>query len=448
MPNPSPVSGTSLTSTVPLAERVRPQTLGEVVGQTHLLAPGGPLAVMAAAGRVRSLLLWGPPGVGKTTLAQLLAETSGAHFVRLSAVTSGVKEVRAVAAEAAERRGTGVPTLLFLDEVHRFNKAQQDLLLPFVEDGTLTLIGATTENPSFEVNGALRSRMQLFVLEPLSAAEARVLLERALEHPEGFGGGLEVTSDALDALAVWAGGDGRRALSALEAAAAYAQAGRLDLAGVRAALQAKGLELDKGGEHFYNLTSALHKAVRGCDPDAALYWLARLLAGGADLMYVARRLVRVASEDVGLADPNALRLALAARDAALFLGQPEGELALAEAAVYLAMAPKSNAVYTAWKRARADAERYSAAPVPLHLRNAPNATMRGLGYGAGYRYYFDDPEGSFRQRYLPEEVAGGYYTADGEGWEVRVRERLAAFAARKGEAQRVEAQKTKKEGVR
>jgi putative ATPase len=423
-------------STIPLAERVRPQQLHEVVGQRHLLAPGKPLAVMAAAGRVRSLLLWGPPGVGKTTLARLLAASSGAHFVALSAVTAGVKEVRAVAAAAAERRARGEQTLLFLDEVHRFNKAQQDLLLPFVEDGTLTLIGATTENPSFEVTGALRSRLQLCVLEPLTQGEARTLLERALEHPEGFGGALEVTREALDALAAWADGDGRRALAALEAASAYAREGRLELSGVRAALQAKGLELDKGGEHFYNLTSALHKAVRGCDPDAALYWLARLLAGGADPMYVARRLVRVASEDVGLADPNALRLALAARDAAQFLGQPEGELALAEAAVYLAIAPKSNAVYSAWKGARADAERHGAAPVPLHLRNAPTTTMKALGYGAGYGYLFDDPEGSFRQPYLPEGVAGGYYTADGEGWEVRVRERLAAFAERRAAARR------------
>lgn len=387
-------------SLIPLAERVRPRQLHEIVGQRHLLGPGKPLAVMAT-GRLRSLLLWGPPGVGKTTLARLLAESSGAHFVGLSAVTAGVKEVRAVAAEAAERRAQGGQTLLFLDEVHRFNKAQQDLLLPFVEDGTLTLIGATTENPSFEVTGALRSRLQLFVLEPLTQEEVRTLLTRALTHPEGFGGALEVTAEALGALA---------------------------------ALQAKGLELDKGGEHFYNLTSALHKAVRGCDPDAALYWLARLLAGGADPLYVARRLVRVASEDVGLADPNALRLALAARDAVQFLGQPEGELALAEAAVYLALAPKSNAVYTAWKRARAEAERHGEAPVPLHLRNAPTATMRALGYGADYRYLFDDPEGSFRQTYLPEGVAGGYYTADGEGWEARVRERLAAFAERRAAA--------------
>ena len=418
-------------STPPLAERVRPRTLAEFVGQTHLLGAGQPLTVALERHNLRSLLLWGPPGVGKTTLAQLLAEASGARFVRLSAVTAGVKEVRAVAAEAGAARGVGTTTLLFLDEVHRFNKAQQDLLLPFVEDGTLLFIGATTENPSFEVNGALRSRLQLFVLHALDTAELTTLLERALAHPAGFDGAVSVTPEALTLLASWADGDGRRALGALETAAPYSVKGVLDTPQVKDALQAKGLAFDKGGEHFYNLTSALHKSVRGCDPDAALYWLARLLTGGAELMYVARRLVRIASEDVGLADPNALRLALAARDAAQFLGVPEGELALAEAAVYLAVAPKSNAVYTAWKAARADAERFSAAEVPLHLRNAPTGLMKRLGYGEGYRYYFDDPEASFLQVYLPREVRGGYYTAGGEGWESRVRERLAAFTVRK-----------------
>ncbi len=421
----------SLFETRPLAERVRPRSLEKFVGQTHLLGDGKPLSVAVKRHNLRSLLLWGPPGVGKTTLAQLLADASGARFVGLSAVTAGVKEIRAVAAEAASARGVGTATLLFLDEVHRFNKAQQDLLLPFVEDGTLLFIGATTENPSFEVNGALRSRLQLFVLHALSEKELVTLLERALVHPDGFNGALSVTPDALTMLAGWADGDGRRALGALETAAPYAENGRLDAPQIKDALQAKGLAFDKGGEHFYNLTSALHKSVRGCDPDASLYWLARLLSGGADLMYVARRLVRIASEDVGLADPNALRLALAARDAAQFLGVPEGELALAEATVYLAVAPKSNAVYTAWKAARADAERFAAAEVPLHLRNAPTGLLKRLGYGKGYRYYFDDPEASFKQPYLPDEVRGRYYTADGEGWEQKVRERLAKFTALK-----------------
>ena len=420
------------TPPAPLAERLRPKTLDEVAGQAHLLGAGKPLRVLLSGGAPRSLLLWGPPGVGKTTLARLVAGHLGAHFVGLSAVTSGVKEVRGVAEAARARLQAGERTVLFLDEVHRFNKAQQDLLLPFVEDGTLLFIGATTENPSFEVNGALRSRSQLYVLEPLSHEDVRAVLTRALKHPDGFGGALSVDEDALDLLATWADGDARRALGALEGAAAYAEGGKLNAGAARAALSAKGLAFDKGGEHFYNLTSALHKSLRGCDPDAALYWLARLLEGGADPLYVARRLVRVASEDVGLADPHALRLALAARDAVAFLGLPEGELALAQAAVYLALAPKSNAVYRAWGEVKRDAERHSAAPVPLHLRNAPTSMMKGLGYGQSYANYFDDPEGSFKQSYFPDAMTPQrYYHADGEGWEARVRERLEGFAKRK-----------------
>jgi putative ATPase len=412
----------------PLAERLRPERINEVAGQQHLLGPGKPLRVMLEQNRLRSLLLWGPPGVGKTTLARLVAGYLRARFVGLSAVTAGVKDVRAVAQEARKRLAEGERTVLFLDEVHRFNKAQQDLLLPFVEDGTLLFIGATTENPSFEVNGALRSRCQLYVLKPLQKEELAQVVARALAHPQGFAGELTLEPDARDLILVWADGDARRALSALELAAGYAANGHLSAAQMREALSARGPAFDKGGEHFYNLISALHKAVRGCQPDAALYWLARLLAGGADPLYVARRLVRIASEDVGLADPHALRLALAARDAAQFLGQPEGELALAEATVYLALAPKSNAVYRAWTAARRDAEEHPAAEVPLHLRNAPTALLKGQGYGKGYAYYFDDPTSSFKQRYFPADMpVARYYDAAGEGWEVKVRERLEVF---------------------
>ena len=414
---------------IPLAERLRPTKLEDIAGQQHLVAEGKPLHRAIEKQRLHSMLFWGPPGVGKTTLARLIAGHFDAHFVPLSAVTSGVKEVRQIAREAAERlETTGERTLLFLDEVHRFNKSQQDLLLPFVENGTLTLIGATTENPSFEVNGALRSRMQLYVLKTLDNEDVLELLQRALKHPDGFNNGLELEPDALTSLVAWADGDARRALNALEISAGYAEDDILTAEQIRNALSVKGLAFDKGGEHFYNLISALHKSVRGCDPDASLYWLARMLGAGADLMYVARRLVRVASEDVGLADPNALRLAIAARDAAQFLGHPEGELALAECTVYLAIAPKSNTVYTAWKEAQRDAQQSGSAEVPLHLRNAPTGTMKSLGYGKDYAYYFSNREGSFAQRYFPETMPiRRYYTGDGEGWEKKLASRLASL---------------------
>ncbi|WP_276958008.1 replication-associated recombination protein A [Allomeiothermus silvanus] len=412
------------TRLAPLPERLRPKTLEEVVGQDHLTGPGKPLRRMLEVGRLQSLILWGPPGSGKTTLARLLAEGVGQEMLALSAVNAGVKEIKEAVARAREVGGL----VLFLDEIHRFNKSQQDALLPHVESGLLTLIGATTENPSFEVNPALRSRARVYVLRPLEPEEIRQLLERALQHPEGLPG-VEAEPKALELLAQASMGDVRRALSALELAATLA--GKITLESVKEGLGAGTLGLDKGGEHFYDLISALHKSVRGNHADAALYYLARMLEGGADPLYLARRLVRMAVEDIGLADPLALRLAVAAQQTYDFLGSPEGELALAELTIYLALAPKSNAVYVAWKKAQELARQHPDAPVPLHLRNAPTGLMKSLGYGKAYAYYHDDPEGSFAQAYLPEGLEGlTLYEATGEGWEERVRERLEALRRR------------------
>jgi putative ATPase len=421
----------------PLAYRMRPRTLDEVAGQSHLVGPGRPLREALESGSPGSLLFWGPPGVGKTTLAHLVAQFTDRAFVPFSAVTEGVPRLRELVAEAEARRQAGRGTILFVDEIHRFNRGQQDALLPHVERGTVMLIGATTENPSFEVNAALLSRLRVFVLEPLSADDLQGLLRRALaDRGRGLGAlDLAADDDALAALAEAADGDARRALTVLDAAAALAArrrggARRITRAVVEDAMQRRLARYDKSGEEHFNLISAYHKSLRGSDPQAALYWLARMLQGGEDPMYVARRTVRFAVEDIGLADPRALEVAIAARDALHFLGSPEGDLALAEAAVYLATAPKSNRVYAAWKAAQADAARTPAAPVPMHIRNAPTGLMQELGYGAGYRYAHDVPEAYVPQAYLPERLEGTVYYEPGPfGFERDVAKRLAWWAS-------------------
>jgi putative ATPase len=406
----------------PLAERVRPQTLEEFVGQEHLLGPGKPLARVAESGVLHSMLLWGPPGTGKTTLAKLLAERSDARWISLSAVLSGVKDVRAAVAQAEASRNLGEATVLFVDEVHRFNKAQQDAFLPHVERGVVTFIGATTENPSFEVNAALLSRARVYVLKALTEADLHKVIRRACDEQLE----IRVSDDAVRLLADLADGDARRCLNLLEVAAQLAD-GEIDEAAVSEAAGSRYRRFDKGGDAFYDQISALHKAVRGSAPDAALYWLCRMLDGGCDPHYVARRVVRMASEDIGSADPRGLQLALAAWDTYDRLGSPEGELALAQAVLYLASVPKSNAAYKAFGAAMAHVQATGSHPVPNHLRNAPTRLMKELGHGDGYRYAHDEADGyAAGESYWPDDLPPEhYYQPLDQGLEVRIAERLA-----------------------
>lgn len=419
----------------PLAERMRPRTVDEIVGQDHLLARGEPLRTAIDSDALFSMILWGPPGSGKTTIASAIRAATKSHFEGLSAVLTGVRELRDVLAAAAQRRQiSGRGTVLFIDEIHRYNKSQQDALLPAVESGDVVLAGATTENPSFEVVGALLSRCRVLVVNPLSREHVVALLRRALaDSARGLGAqDLDVDAPALAALADATDGDARRALGALEVAVHTARqtgARRLDGDAIRRALARKALPYDKSGEEHYNLISALHKSIRNSDADASLYWLARIVEGGEDPLYVARRLVRFASEDVGLADPHALTLAISARESVHFLGLPEGALALAELVVYLAAAPKSNSVYLAWDRARKDALESRAEPPPLHIRNAPTGLMKDIGYGAEYRYAHDEPEGVAAMDCLPDGLRGRmYYEPVERGREKEIADRLRAFA--------------------
>ncbi|MFM1885228.1 MAG: hypothetical protein RL026_385 [Pseudomonadota bacterium] len=424
----------------PLADRMRPRRLGEYLGQPQVLGPGKPLQRALEAGHLHSLILWGPPGTGKTTLARLIAQCVDAQFLALSAVMAGVKDIRAAVEQAREARAAGRRTVLFLDEVHRFNKAQQDTFLPYVEDGTLTFIGATTENPSFEVVSALLSRARVYVLKPLAVPALSELLRQALQDAErGLGGeGLSIDDDALELLARAADGDARRALNMLEIVADLADAdanagegavpGRRRIRAEAVAEVATGSRrrFDKGGDQFYDQISVLHKSVRGSDPDAALYWLARMLDGGCDPSYIARRVVRMATEDIGLADPRGLTMALEAWQAYERLGSPEGELALAQAVVFLAVAPKSNAVYTAFGAARADVEALGTLEVPARFRNPTTKLMREIGNGAGYRYAHDEPDAyAAGERYLPDEMPDRrYYSPVPRGLELKIAEAL------------------------
>lgn len=450
----------------PLADRMRPRTLDEYVGQEHLIGPGKPLRAQIERDDIGSLIFWGPPGTGKTTLAKIIASMTRAEFIEFSAVLSGIKEIKQVMADAERSRQYGARTIVFVDEIHRFNKAQQDAFLPHVEKGNIRLIGATTENPSFEIISALLSRSRVYVLKPLTEEQIVVLLRRALEDTgRGLGAmNLSASDDVLRQIAAYSSGDARSAYNVLEVAAALAtsdtrpgeevqspeppqktgKAGApTEISGthvitteiVQDALQKRVLLYDKAGEEHYNLISALHKSVRNSDPDASLYWLARMLEAGEDPLYIARRIVRMAVEDIGLADPNALALCMAARDAIEFLGMPEGNLALAQAAVYLAIAPKSNALYTAYSDVQQDVERTAAEPVPLHLRNAPTGLMKNLGYGQGYQYAHDLESKVADMQCLPDNLKDRrYYHPTNEGIEKRIRQRLNEIRSHRSEA--------------
>jgi len=425
---------------IPLADRMRPEQLEEFIGQEHLLESGRFLRSLIEKDQLQSLIFWGPPGTGKTTLARIIARSTRAYFLAFSAVLSGVKEIRQVIKEAEEQRSRGRRTILFVDEIHRFNKAQQDAFLPHVERGTLILIGATTENPSFEINSALLSRCKVLTLRSLSVEEIGSILSQALKNEERGLGKIKakLTPEALRFLSEMAHGDARVGLNALEIAVLTTAPGPngqriISLPTAEEAMQRKALLYDKEGEEHYNVISAFHKSLRGSDPDAALYWLARMIEAGEDPLYVARRMVRFASEDIGLADPGALHIALLSMQAFHFIGLPEGELALAEAVVYLASAPKSNAIYLAYEKARKDVRDKGALPVPLHIRNAPTSLMQDLGYGQGYKYAHDYPGGIVEQEYFPRELGPrSYYHPTDRGLEKIIGQRLESWRKKEG----------------